>query len=189
MNQCANQTQLLSHTTGEFPGRPLAEFAHAGGVQQPSRARLPLIRLYTEQVPIEADVFVNRQVLVQAKALRHVTQIVFGGFRVVHNVRAGHGRRTLVGRHYARKHSQGRCLACPIRTNKSKNLSWINVERNAIDGTNTGKAFGQSAGRECGLYCRFHCAEVEPEFNGISASAGIPGLSSWLGFSTSILMR
>ena len=64
MNERADQAELLLHAAGKFAGQPLAELAHARGLQQLRGAVFALRRSHSEQIGVEANVFIHGQVFI-----------------------------------------------------------------------------------------------------------------------------
>ena len=91
MNERADQAEFLLHAAGEFAGHAGAELAHAGGLKQLRGARGALGLADAEQIGVKADVFVDGEIFIEAEALRHVTERVFGAFGIADHVAAGDG--------------------------------------------------------------------------------------------------
>ena len=185
MNERTDQSKFLLHATGKFSGKPLAEFVHSRRLQQLRRTLFALGFFHSEQVRIEANVFLDAEVFVKPKALRHVAEVVLGAFGVAHHVRTGNTGFTLIGRHDAREHAKGRRFAGAIRTDQAEDFSRTHVKAQMINGSNGGKALGESLSDNRGLrrLCH-HFSDVLPCGGALAtprlmcASAGIPGLSS-----------
>src|SRR5215469_191862 len=72
VNKRAHEPELLLHTAGELARKARAELLHTARAQQFRRARLALASRDAEQVRVEANIFVDREILVEAEALRHI---------------------------------------------------------------------------------------------------------------------
>ena len=75
VDERAGEPELLLHAARQLPGAALAEGRHAGGAEQPRRALVAVASLDAEEVGEEFDVLVDRQVLVEPEALRHVADV------------------------------------------------------------------------------------------------------------------
>ena len=82
-HQGASQAQLLLHAPGELARQPLGKGRKIRHLHQLGKA-LPLgIRRHPVQVGIQVKVFLDAQVFIQAKFLRHVTNAGLDLLRVV----------------------------------------------------------------------------------------------------------
>ena len=75
MNERAGEAELLFHPARQLPGAPLAKRRHARGGEQPRRALVAGAPVDAEQLGEELDVLVDRQILVEPEALRHVADV------------------------------------------------------------------------------------------------------------------
>ena len=74
VDQRAAQAGLLLHATGEFPGKPVGEFRHAGARKQRSDTTLALGLVVAEEPSEEVDVLEDREggIEVLSQSLRHI---------------------------------------------------------------------------------------------------------------------
>jgi hypothetical protein len=68
------QRQLLLHAAGERAGETPAKRAQADHVEQPRRPSIGLVARHAVQVAAQTHVLVDREILVEAEALRHQTE-------------------------------------------------------------------------------------------------------------------
>ncbi len=187
MNQCANQSELLLHASRKFSRQTGAKLAHPRGSQQFRSALVSLFPVHAKQVGIKADVLINRQILIQAESLRHVTEVMLGAFGIANHVGACDDRTTFVRRHDSGEHTQRRGLAGAIGTHQAEDFSGTNIEAEMIDRDHSWKALGESFcdDREMRLAGHYSPDPAPCAFAGtgsaasvICASAGMPGFSS-----------
>jgi hypothetical protein len=81
----------------------------------------------------EIEVLLDRQVLVEGKALRHVADFAANAAAVAAHVETEHGALALVGRQQAAHHADGRRLAGAVGTEKAGDLAFGNLHRDVID--------------------------------------------------------
>ena len=72
MNQGACQSELLLHTAGELPGPALAKGPERGHGKQFIEAGLSHVVWDVVQIGEKREVLFDRQILIEAKALRHI---------------------------------------------------------------------------------------------------------------------
>jgi len=77
MNESADKAKLLLHATGKLSSHAGSELAHACSLKQLRGTLVPLNLAYTKEIGIEADVFVDGEVLIEPKPLRHVLSACF----------------------------------------------------------------------------------------------------------------
>ena len=118
----------MLHATGEFSGETLAEFAHARGLQKLPGTLFALGFSHSEQVSVEADIFIDGKVFIKAEALRHVTEVVLSAFRIVNDIHACDSCHPFIGRHDAREHAKGRGFSRTIGTDQAEDFSRADVE-------------------------------------------------------------
>ena len=141
---------------------------------------------HAEQIGVKADVLIDREVLVQAKTLRHVAEVMFGAFRVTDDIRARDHHTTLIRRHDSCEHPKGSRLARSIRANEPENFSSMDFKAEMIYRPHSREVLCKPFGDDCGLgVCRHYlrgpvccCEGALLETNVMCASAGIPGFSS-----------
>src|SRR5712691_3422840 len=177
MEQRAHQSQLLLHAAGKFAGRALAERVHAGHAQQARGQLLALAPDDAEQIGIEAHVFIDGQVGIEAEALRHVTDLVLHLIEVAGHIVTDHDRPAFCRVHQAAQQTHSGGLAGAIRANQAEDLALGDFEGEVIDRGHSPE------------YARQILGLNDAAHNTISASTGMLFLSSWLALLTSTSMR
>ncbi len=94
--QYTGQAQFLLHASGQRPGATLAEWPECSQPQQVVETCLACGGIEPLQVGVEGEVFLHREVFVQAEALRHVAYVALDGCRMVAGVVAEDTHRTLL---------------------------------------------------------------------------------------------
>ncbi len=186
VHQRAGEAELLLHAAGQRAGLEATEIRHAGCRKQALGAVAPQRRRHFEQVCEELDVLVDGEILVEAEALRHVAYMGLCGFRVGDGVDPVDHDRAGIRPHHSGEHAQRRGLAGAVGPDQPENLAAVDREGEAVDRGDVGESFDETVDAD----------ELNRLGHGLPAgkawsvaSAGMPGTSSWVGFSMSILMR
>jgi len=79
VDQNAGESQLLLHPAGKFSRRPVGKGKKIGKAEVEGLPRVSLRAADPEDVQEEIDVFLDRQILVEAETLGHVTDPVLDG--------------------------------------------------------------------------------------------------------------
>src|ERR1700719_3159517 len=87
------------------------------------------------------QVFINRQLVVERKFLRHVTDDVFDRFGIARHVMTIDARGTVAWLQNSAKHSNHRRFSGTVRPQKPKDRSFADLERNVIDGGESAETF------------------------------------------------
>ena len=147
VNQRADQAELLLHPAGKVPGQTAAEIAQAGRRQQFRGALLALLAADAEEIRVEPDVFVHREVFVKAEALRHVAEVVLGALRVAHHVVAGHRRRAGVRASTPASMRSVVVFPAPSGPTRPKISPGVHVEGELVDGAHFAEALARARKR------------------------------------------
>ena len=83
---------------------------------------------YSEEVGVEANVFIDGEVFIKPEALRHVAEMVLGSFRIMNNIEAGDAGRPLIRRHDAREHAQCGRFPGAVGPDQTKDFAGAYVE-------------------------------------------------------------
>src|ERR1017187_482656 len=123
-----------------------------------------------EDVGIKADVLGDRQILIEAELLGHITDPALGRFRPEQNVLPGDKSGAGIGGKNSRENAQCRRFPGAVGTHQSKDLAFARVEAQVVDGDHVTETFRQSID----LYD--FVAHRDPDgLSSMVASAGIPG--------------
>ena len=79
--KAAGQAELLLHAAGELARQPAGEAGQVGEGEQPVERPAPGHARHAAEVGVEVEVFLHRQVLVQAEPLGHVAHDAGGARR------------------------------------------------------------------------------------------------------------
>ncbi len=79
MDECTNQLELLFHASGEVTGPAVDKGAHVAEIKQFFNATPSAFAAHAIEVGIERYIFADSEVLVQAKFLTHIGEMVFNG--------------------------------------------------------------------------------------------------------------
>ena len=132
------------------------------------------------EVGVEVQVLQHGQVRVEPEALAHVADAVLDAVRFRPDGEAVHPGLARCGGQDAREEAHGGRLPGAVRPHEAEDLAFRHGEREAVHGGQVAEAPREALGDD-GVHQRAPAS--------ISASAGMPGLSSMPGFGTSILMR
>src|SRR5437660_4729926 len=123
----------------------------------------------------KVQVFFDRQIFVQAEALRHVTDLALDlrcfGPDVVAEARA----LARVGRQQPAEHSNRRRLAAAVRSQKAENLAALDTDREVLDNGASLVALGEAVNVDGGFA---HCTVTSTGSPGCSAGFGSSGRAS-----------
>ena len=89
------------------------------------------------------EVLIHRQLVVERKFLRHVTDHFLDRFDIPHNVVATDSRRALGRLQNSAQHPDHGCFARTIRAEKPEDRSLPDGKRNVIDSRESAEAFRQ----------------------------------------------
>ena len=104
----------------------------------------------------EVEVFFDRQIFVEAEALRHVADFPLDLRRVGANIVAKAGSLAGVGRQKPAQHADRRRLAAAVRTQKAEDLAALDANREIVDDGVPIEALGQAAHVDGGVGRRVH---------------------------------
>ena len=116
--------------------------------------------------------------------LAHVTDLLLDALGVAHGVETEDARLSGARQQNAAEHAQRGGLAGAIRADESEDLAGGDFEGEAVDGEGLAETLRQPHELD-----GVHGCSAPAGASRISASAGIPGLSSPVGLGTSILTR
>ena len=120
MDQRADKPKLLLHPSGELAGEAFSKLCSFPPLKKFRRARRLLSAVDSKKIGVEPNIFVNGQVFVEPKALRHVTQVQLGAFWIANYIKVCDSRGSRVRRHDASQHAKRRSLAGAVRSNQTK---------------------------------------------------------------------
>ena len=144
-HQRAGQPELLFHPAAELPCQASGEAGQVGHVQQPRIALPAFCSRHAMEIGIEIEVFLHRQVFIEAKALGHVTDAALQGCRLGARVEPQHGELARVGQHQARHESQQRGLASAIRADHGGEGPFGHLQGDVVQGMHHGNALAGGA--------------------------------------------
>ena len=192
MDQRAHQTEFLLHAAGQLLHWPVAEAVQPGHAEQGLLAFGQHVGRHQPQPGKEVDVLLDRQVAVQVlpQPLRHQPEPGLDGLRRPLRVDAGaeHVDTAAVeGQHAGhRLHQAG--FAGAVRADQAENLAPGDIEVDAIDRHGLAIALAEAAQGHGivvhGGHQRGACHSTLSSQR-ITASAGSPGVSRWVGFASS----
>ena len=93
----------------------------------------------------EIEVLLDRQVVVEAEALRHVPDFALDRLGLLPQVVAEAGPAALVGRQQPAKHADRRRLAAAVRSQEAENLAALDANREVVDDRAAAVALGEAA--------------------------------------------
>ncbi len=93
----------------------------------------------------EVDVLFHREVVVERELLRHVTDVLFDGFRLRHHIQAAHGCAAGSGQQQPAQHADGGGFARAVGSQESENLAAADVEIHMVHGDKVAEAFHELA--------------------------------------------
>src|SRR6266550_7126105 len=97
----------------------------------------------TVKLPREKQVLIHRQLVIERKLLRHITDHFLDRFSFADDIVPTDSRRSFGGRQNPTKHADDGRFAGTVRPKKTKNRSPANRERNMIDRSECAEAFRQ----------------------------------------------
>src|SRR5436190_14686863 len=92
----------------------------------------------------EAEVFADRQILIEGEFLRHIADHLLDLLPLGPHVKAGHAARSLGGREDSREHANRRRLAGAVRAKESKDLPRTHAESDVVDGRKGSERSGEA---------------------------------------------
>ncbi len=132
MDQRTRQGQLLLHPPGEILGLPLPEAAQPAERQELLDALLEGLAHNAVDAGLEEHVLVNRQLRVQAEALRNIAEPALDLVRLLQHVVPRHTRRPRSRLQGSAKHPHGRRLPRTIGADQPEDLALQNGEVEVI---------------------------------------------------------
>src|SRR6516162_5721023 len=96
-----------------------------------------------KQVRIEANVFIDGQIVIKAESLRHIAEVVLGAFGIAHNIVSCDGGCARIRRQHASEHTQCGGLARAVGTDEPEDFTWVNLKREAVDRLNRAESLAQ----------------------------------------------
>ena len=141
----------------------------------------------SEQIGIETDVLVDRQIFIEAEPLRHVADMMLALLGIGHDIDAVDDDAAAIGPHHAGQHAHGRGFAGAIWPDQAEDFAAVNGESQAIRTAVTAPKRLVSPLASITEIVRIH---DPPRGSACSvASAGMPGTSSCDGLSMSMRIR
>ncbi len=182
VDQGAGEAELLLHAAGERAGQPVAERREIGEGEQALAARRAFGARHSEEVGVELEILVDREVGVEPETLRHVGEPGLDGLGVAHDGDAVEDGVAGARLEDPSEHAQRGGLAGAVGTDEAEELAGADLEIEAGDRQPLGgcarlaETARQAAHRDRGRGLRRCCGR-----HGVSTSltsAGRPGLSS-----------
>ncbi len=134
MDQGAGETELLFHAAGELAGQPVAERSEVREGEQALAPRRALRARHPEEIGIEVEILVDREVGVEPEALGHVGEPGLHGLRVGDHRDAVEDRVAGARPEDAGEHAQGGRLAGAVGADEPEELAGPHVEVETGDG-------------------------------------------------------
>ncbi len=184
VDQGAGQAELLLHAAREVSGEPLLERLHVGESQQLVDLLFAPLPCHAIDVGVEVQVLLHAEIGVEAEALAHVADLLLDRFGLAHRVQAEHAGAPAGRRHDPGEHPQGGGLAGPVGSDQDEDLAFGDLQGEVGHRDRLAEPLGQAVELD-----RVHDTAPAVVASSISASAGMPGLSSPAGLGTSILTR
>ena len=155
-HQGTGQAQFLFHAARKLAGGTRRETRQIRHRHQPGKAFAAHCLGHAMQISVQVQVLLHAQILIQAKALRHVADAVLHGLGVSGHVQSQHMETALVRRQQPRHHPHQRSLARAIRPHQGRELPPGHRQRHPIQRhqrtpIRTGKAPGQALGANHGF--------------------------------------
>ena len=176
MDQRTGEAELLLHASRELVREPALEGPEAAEVEEPPHSRRALRLGHLEEISVEVQILQHGQVPVEPESLGHVGDAALDPLGLLTQRAAGHHRVAGRGPENPGQHAQGGGLACSIGPDETEELAALDGEGQAVDGGDGAKAPGEATQ-----------VDGDAHSSKTLTSAGMPGLSSWLGFSRPIL--
>ncbi len=126
-----------------WPGELVAPVRQAHPVEDRAHRLAPVGQLV--DAGDEVEVLVDRQILVQAEALRHVADLAADRVRLAEDVVAEAGPRAVVGLEQAAQHADGRGLAAAVGAEEAADLALGDPQVEALDHLEVAEALAQAA--------------------------------------------
>ncbi len=154
MDEDAGQTQLLFHSTGEVSRRSVSEREKVGETEVEGLPRLSLRAADSEDIHEKIDVFLDRQVLVEAEALGHVADPVLDRRPVGDDVEAVDRDPARGGFDHRRRHPQEGRFPRPVGADKAEDRPPLDGQRDVPDRLYGAETAGDPLDPEEGAACR-----------------------------------
>ncbi len=150
MHQGADQPQLLAHAAGELGRQAPLEGSQIGKGQELGHSGRPLSPGDPVEVGVKIDVFLDRQVVIEAETLGHVADMLLDALRFLHGIEAQHLGPAAVRVHDAAEQADGGGLAGAVGAHQREGLSGGDGEVQAVNRGQRAEVLCQA----CGLNCR-----------------------------------
>src|SRR6185369_7585115 len=160
VDERADKPKLLLHPSGELAGEAFSKLAHSRRCKKFRRSRSPLSAVNSKKVRVEPNIFVNREVFVESKALRHIAQVQLGAFWIANHVKVCDRCGSRVRRHDARQHAERRCLAGAIRPNQAADFPRPYIETQIINRAHTWERPGEMGRNDRGFWIVIHAVSL-----------------------------
>jgi hypothetical protein len=143
VNERAAEGEQLPHSTGQASGRCAPFFFHVGQPQQARDSFAQLRRRHATGPPEKAVILLHRQVRIEAKSLRDISEACSDRLPILPNVTAG-DRCGSTGRvNEAAEHSDSGRFAGTVGAEKTKDGTALDSEREILHGLDVGEALTQ----------------------------------------------
>src|SRR5512133_1937358 len=180
VDEGAGEPELLLHAPGEVARLAAPEGGEVAEGQEPLEAFAPAgLRDFIE-IGVEIDVLLHCEIRIQTEALGHVADAVLDRVGILDRVQPIHPGLARTGLEDPGQQAHGGGLARAVRPDEPEDLPLLHGQGQLIEGHEFPEAARQRLGPD-----RLHHRPSRL----ISASTGMPGLSSIAGLGMSILMR
>ena len=172
------QRQALLPAAGQAAG----ELALAVGEAQPidCLGYPPAASVHGIEAADEVEVLPDREILVEAEALRHVADLTLDRPRLLDDVVAEAAAAARIGREQAAQHADGRGLAAAVGAEEAADLAAIDLDRDMVDHGARPEALDQPLGVD-------HRAHRGCTSTGWPGWSAIPSLGQASAMNTSLL--
>ena len=178
VDEGAGEAELLLHAARELAGEAVAERAEVREREEPLEARRALGSRHPVEVGVEAEVLLDREVGVEAEALRHVGDAVLDRLGVAGDRDAGEDRVAGGGPQHAGEHAQRRGLAGAVRPDEAEQLAAADLEAQILDRGQLAEAAGEPLGADHRPVGHWALSRGASTGTSRRTSAGSPGFRS-----------
>ena len=163
VNENAGQAQLLFHSAGEVARRSVREGEEVGKAEVEGLPRLTFRSADSEDIHEKIDVFIDRQVLVEAETLGHVADPVFDRRPFGDNVKAIDRDPACGGLDHRRRHPQKGRFPRPVGADQAEDRAPLDRKRNVADRLGCAEAAGDVLNQKEGGVCKPRDGDTLPQ--------------------------
>ena len=128
MDHRAHEREPLFPTSRECATELLSPVGQAGAIELFGDPAAAVPSRHTVDARIESQVFFNRQILVEAEALRHVADVLFDALGVLFDIVTDHGRMAAARVEDPAKYAKRRRFAGAVWAEQPEDLPAVNAE-------------------------------------------------------------